>query len=81
MEQLRFTLLPICTGKKTQRLTVTCSREFEGVVQQFANLTNTSVSELGHRYFIEGMQRDLGKLFMAEPHLDKTLRSLIPKNF
>jgi len=70
---------PIATGKKTERITVTCSSEFKSIVDLISRLSGQSVSELGQRYFISGIQNDLGTFFMAEPHLDKKLSQLITK--
>lgn len=64
-------------GKRTERLTVTCSSEFKAIVDLIGRMTGETVSEMGHRYFIQGIQGDLGRRFMAEPHLDKSLRSLM----
>ena len=82
MNQLKLDFTPRhLSGKKTQRLTITCSDEFKSVVDLICRLTNQSVSELGQRYFIDGIKNDLGAVFMAEPHLDKKLSQLITKNF
>ena len=79
--KLDFSPTPLMTGKKTERITVTCSSDFKGLVDMICRFTGQSVSEIGHRYFIAGIQGDLGTLFMAEPHLDKKLTDLIKKNF
>ena len=72
---------PILSGKKTERITMTCSSEFKSLVDLICKLTGQSVSEIGFRYFIEGIKGDLGNMFMAEPHLDKKLSDIISKNF
>lgn len=72
---------PHLAGKKTERLTITCSNEFKQVVDMVCRLTGQSISELGQRYFIDGIKNDLGTIFMAEPHLDKKLSDLITKKF
>ena len=79
MQQLKldFSKPRIVQGKKTERLTITCSTEFKSVVDLLCRLTGQSVSELGQRYFIAGMQNDLGNVFMAEPFLEKKLSSLL----
>ena len=68
---------PINGGKKTVRLTVTCSEEFRDLVNFVVRITGKSVSELGHRYFLEGLQRDIGTVFMAEPQLDRRLSEIL----
>ncbi len=71
----------IMAGKRSQRLTVTCSDEFREVVDLVCKMTDETISELGFRYFLDGIRGDLGRLFMAEPHLDQTLTELIRKKF
>jgi hypothetical protein len=71
----------IASGKRTERLTVTCSSDFKGFVDMICRLTGESVSEIGHRYFLHGIKEDVGRIFMAEPHLDKRLSDLLHKNF
>lgn len=65
------------TGKKTQRITITCSPDFKSIIEKIANIQDTDASKLGHRYFVEGIQRDLGTIFMAEPHLDSKLKDIL----
>ena len=69
------------TGKKTQRITITCSEDFKTIIEKIATLQDTDASKLGHRYFVEGIQRDLGTIFMAEPHLDSKLKDIIKNSF
>ena len=64
-------------GKKNQRITITCSDDFKTIIEKIAQLLNTDASKLGHRYFVEGIQRDLGLIFMAEPHLESRLKDII----
>ncbi len=66
-------------GKKTERIPFTCSSEFKEFLELFARVLDITVSELCNRYVLEGMRSDLGSLFMAQPHLDKTLRELLAK--
>jgi hypothetical protein len=77
---LDFSKPRIAQGKKTERITITCSTEFKSVVDLICRLTGSSPSEIGQRYFISGMQTDLGNVFMAEPHLEKTLAQLMRKS-
>ena len=67
----------ISNGKKDQRITITCSERFKELVDFIASLTNSSPSEMGQKYFLEGMMKDIGNMFMAEPHLEKTLRQIL----
>ena len=68
---------PIVNGKKLARIPVACSDEFKSWVQNMAKLQGSDVSTICHRYILEGMQRDLGTVFMAEPHADKRLRDFM----
>lgn len=81
-EQLKLPLnkTSISTGKKDQRITITCSEKFKELVDFIAKLTDANPSELGQRYFLEGMMKDMGQMFMTEPHLEKTLREILQKN-
>jgi hypothetical protein len=66
-------------GKKDFRIPVAVSPELKEFVEMMSRVQDTSVSELGHRYFVEGLQRDVASRFMREPHLDKTLRELLAR--
>ena len=81
-EQLNLPLNKNClsTGKKDQRITITCSEKFKELVDFIAKLTDTDPSKLGQRYFLEGMMKDLGEMFIAEPYLESTLREILQKN-
>jgi len=77
---LSFGPSPLTHGKKTERLTITCSSEFKQIVDTICRLTGESVSEAGQRWFLEGIKSDLGAVFAAEPHLDKRLSQLLAKS-
>lgn len=77
---LQFGPSPLTSGKKLSRIPVACSDEFKAFVQQMAHLQGSDVSTICHRYILEGMQRDLGTVFMAEPHADKRLRDLMVRS-
>lgn len=77
--KLSFNTPVISTGKKDQRITITCSEKFKELVDFISNLTDSSPSEMGQRYFLEGMMKDLGQMFIAEPHLEKPLREILQK--
>jgi len=81
MEQLKldFSTKPIISGKKRNRLSIPCSDEFLIILEKLAEMSGTSRAELGFKFVLEGMQKTLGNVFMAEPHLDKTLRDLLEK--
>ena len=64
-------------GKKTERLTITCSTDFKDFVTRLANMQNTTPAELLYKYALEGMRDDMAKVFMPFPHLDKTLRDIL----
>ena len=73
---------PLCSddpGKKTERITITCSSEYKDFVDLFCRVRGSTVSEICHHYILEGMRADLATLFMAQPHLDKSLRDILEK--
>lgn len=76
---LNFSKSKITSGKKLSRIPVACSEEFKSFVEMVARILDVSTSELSHRYILEGMQRDIGNIFMSEPHLDKSLKQIISK--
>lgn len=82
MEQLKldFSAKPIVSGKKLERLCIPWSPAFLGILQDLADILGTSRAELGFSFVLEGMQKTLGNVFMAEPHLDKKLRDVLEKH-
>lgn len=76
---LDFSKQKIVSGKKTSRIPIACSEEFKSLVDLVAHLLDSSTSEISHRYILEGIQRDIGNIFMTEPHLDKSLRQIVSK--
>ncbi len=44
-----------------------------------SSLTDSTKTEMGYRYFIEGIKKDIGDIFGIEPYLDKTLREVLRK--
>lgn len=74
---LDFQPKPIATGKKTQRLAIPCSDEFMQFLDMLAQMHNSTRDELAFDFVLEGMQKALGNIFMAEPHIDKKLSELI----
>ena len=83
MSQLKldFNKKKITSGKREVRLTVTCNEELKSIIDQIVKIQDTDVSKLGYRYFIEGIQRDIGDIFMAMPHLKSSLGEIINKFF
>jgi hypothetical protein len=71
----------IAAGKRDKRITIACSDDFKTFVSSICRLTGENESELGHRYFLQGIKDDIGRIFMAEPHLDKKLSELLHKKF
>ena len=61
----------LIAGKRTERITVTSSEEFRDLLDMLATRLNATRSELAFQYIVEGMQRDLGKVFMTELHSNK----------
>lgn len=68
-------------GKKTERLTFTCSSEYKEFFDLFCRVQGSNISELCHRYILDGMKADLANMFMAQPHLDSTLTEILKKKF
>ena len=60
-----------------EKLTVDCSGAFKEFVELFCRVQRVTITELCHRYILEGMQSDLETLFKAQPHMNKTLRELL----
>ena len=76
---INFNPGPIATGKKADRVTFTCSSSFGGILQKEADMLGTTRSELAFQFVLEGMQRTLGTIFMAEPHSDKKVSELLKR--
>lgn len=68
-------------AKKSERIAVACSTEFKDFFQMFCKITHTNESELGYRYILDGMKNDLANIFIAQPHLDKSLADILRKRF
>jgi hypothetical protein len=66
-------------GKKTERITFTCSPEYKDFLDLFCKATGNTLSELCHRYMLDGMRNDLANIFITQPHLDTSLRDLLKK--
>ena len=68
-------------GKKLKRIGAACSEDFKDLLDLVCRLRGSTESELTFEYVLRGIREDLGNVFMAEPHLDKTLREAIRKFF
>jgi len=79
--KLDFSPKAIASGKKIERIPIACSYDLKKLLEQIASKQNLSVSQIGHRYLIEGLQRDIGTLYFSEPYQDETLGSLLQKKF
>ncbi len=78
MVQLNFDFKRrIIAGKKTQRLCIPCSEEFLHFLDLQADLLNTDRARLAHRFVMEGMQKELGNLFISEPYINEKLGDLM----
>lgn len=82
-DQLILNLRPrvVDDGKKQHRLTCTCSEEFKEFIEKVARVRKTSVSELIYEYILDGMKADITNIFLPAPHLDRSLREILSKNF
>jgi hypothetical protein len=69
----------IVTGPLTETITIPCSKQFKELVDLVCKLTDKEISELGHRYVLEGMIEDIKNYFSVEPFLDKSLREVLKK--
>jgi len=76
---LEWTRAPILTGKRDKVVSFTCSDDFKDLLDHIVKVQNTDISKLGLRYFAEGISRDIGTMFMAEPYLDNKLRDILEK--
>lgn len=66
-------------GKKERRITITCSEEFKEFFDLMVKARRLTASELGYEYLLDGMKDDLSSVFLARPHLDKSLRELMKR--
>ena len=71
---------PIDTGPLTETITIPCSKKFKELVDLVCKLIDREISELGHRYLLEGMTRDIKNVFSVEPYLDKSLREVLKRS-
>jgi len=83
MSQLKldFTKKQITSGKREHRITITCNDSLKSILDQIIQIQDTDMSKLGYRYLIEGIQRDIGDIFMAAPHLKNSLEDIVKKFF
>ena len=61
----------------TEAVKVPCSPELVGMLNSLAELLNTTGQGLAYRYIVEGLQRDVGDIFVVQAHLDKPLREVL----
>lgn len=82
-DQLVLQLRPraVDDGKKTARLTCTCTEDFKDFVEKIARLRKTTTSELAYEYILAGLRNDITEIFLPAPHLDKSLREIVAKKF
>jgi len=66
-------------GKLDERITIACSKDFKGFVERISSIWACTISAACHRYILEGIRKDLGAIFGAEPHLDKSLKDVLKK--
>lgn len=77
MHQITLTLQPkILIGKKTERLSIPCSSEFLGLVDQIAAMRGTTRAEFAFEAVLDLMKSSLGEIFMAELHGEKTVAEI-----
>lgn len=75
----QFSSGAIDTGPLTEIITIRCSKKFMELINLVCKLTDREVSELGHRYLLQGMTRDIKDIFSMEPYLDRTLREVLKR--
>jgi len=83
MSQLKLDFSPrsVMEGKKVDRIPVAVSTDLKHLVEQIAQKQNRSVSEIAHRYLVEGIMRDIGSLYLQEPFLNDSLKEILRKFF
>ncbi len=78
---LDFSPRAVTDGKKLERIPVAVSADLKAILKLMADNCKISISEKAHQYIVEGIQRDIGKLFTSEIYLNDSLRSFLQKNF
>ena len=78
---LNFSKKSITTddGKKACRISITCSEQFKEFFDLMVKARRSTVSALGYEYLLDGMKDDLSSVFLAQPHLDTSLRELMKR--
>jgi len=69
------------TGKRTKRITFTGSEDLQTFLSLLSTKMGTDVSNLCHKWVIEGLQRDIAGLLIPQPHLNKSLAEIIRQGF
>jgi len=67
----------ILTSKKNRRLTISISDDLESAIEAVSRKLGSNKSETGYRWIIEGLQREIGNVFMSEFHADKKLSDIL----
>ena len=80
MEQMKLDLKTrIATGKKNQRLSIPCSEDFLKNLDEQAERFGTDRAKLAFQFVLEGMQKAMGEIFMAELRGDETLSDFLKR--
>jgi len=66
-------------GKKTARLTCSCSDEFMEIIEKIATIRGITRSELMYEYVVRGIKADVGHVFMGADQLEKPLKALLTR--
>jgi hypothetical protein len=78
---LDFSKTPIDSGKREKRRSFTCSEELQTFLDLLVGFMGTDRSNLIRRYVVEGMQRDIANRLLPQPHLNKSLATIIKEGF
>ncbi len=66
----------ISSEKKTARVTIPCSDSFINLLDELAKKYGTDRAKLAFQFVVEGMQKSIGNVFMAELRGDEKLSDL-----
>lgn len=68
---------PIDTGPLTETITIPCSKHYKELVDYMVRLTGQDIDTLGHRWILQGMIKDIERIFEFELYLDKSLKEVL----
>lgn len=69
--------IPALDAKRTERIPIAAPTLTKEMLTLVANELNSSASELGHRYLVEGIVKDLGFILMTKGNANKKLSEFL----